>query len=186
MEDRTRLFHLVQMVKSLDLDGLEYEDFDDEDYNTDGDEKSYGVSDGSIIFDGFEDRDQDVYADEDDKDAAVSELHTASFSKPSCVRRRLDFSCETIDHHEKLFSYPVGTVHVYTNENRNNRLGQANGSAIHVQHELDAGGVVVCSSKGSKNHRLDVHSHKSVHHTGANTKPDIMERIFNNSSYTRS
>ncbi|KAL7391679.1 hypothetical protein ABVT39_012883 [Epinephelus coioides] len=160
MEDRTRLFHLIQMVKTLDL---EYEDGDN-DYDADED---CAVADNSFTYD-------DVYDDDDDqKGAVVSKLSTTSFSKPSSVRRRLDFSSETTDHHLKLSSPPEGAVHVYASHNRNNEPGQGKGSAIALQ--LDTGSAVVCGCKGKNNHRLDVHSHQSDHHTGANTEPKTFE-----------
>ncbi|XP_028433888.1 uncharacterized protein LOC114555584 isoform X2 [Perca flavescens] len=163
MEDRTRLFHLVQMVKTLDL---EYEDSNDDDSNG-GDAVGYAVADSSFTYDGCEDPDEDVYDDEDEKGAAVSKLNATSFSKPSCVRRRLDFSSETIDHHLKLSSRPEGTVHVNTSHNRKNVPGQGKGSAIPVQ--LDTESAVVCACKEKNNHRPDVHSHQSDHYTEANT-----------------
>ncbi|XP_044053578.1 uncharacterized protein LOC122876847 isoform X2 [Siniperca chuatsi] len=179
MEDRTRLFHLVQMIKTLDLEGLEYEDVVDDDYGADGVDEGYAVADCS-----FPD-DDDIYDDEDEKGAAVSKLNAANFSKPSCVRRRLDFSCEAIDHHQKQVAHPLDNVHVYASHNRNNEPGRGRGSAIPVQLELDTGSAVVCGCKGNNNRRLDVHSHQSDHHTGANTKPDIMEGISMYNSHTR-
>ncbi|XP_068461124.1 kinesin-like protein KIF24 [Clinocottus analis] len=56
MEDRTRLFHLVQMVKALDL---EYED-DGTDYDADGGEEGYPEAESS--FDGCVDPDDDEWA----------------------------------------------------------------------------------------------------------------------------
>lgn len=182
MEDRTRLFRLIQMIKTLDLEDLEYEDCVEEDYNTDGDDRSFAAADISITSDGCGDPDRDVY----DKDAAVSMLNTASFSKPSSVRRQLDFSFETTDHHQRQFSCPVGTDYVYTGCNKNTVLGQGKGSAMPVQFKSESGSTVVCSCEQSSNHRLDVHSHKSYHHTGANTEQGIMERVFKKRSYTRS
>ncbi len=174
MEDRTRLFHLVQMVKTLDLESLEYEDGRDDDYDADGGDEGYAVVDSSFTYDGCEDPDENVYDDEDEDGAAVSKLNAASLSKPSSVRRRLDFSCETIDHHQKLFSH----------HNRGNQPGHGKGSAIPVQLELDNGSAAVCGYKENNNHRPDVHSHQSDHHSGVNTKLDSMEGISNN-SHTR-
>lgn len=185
MEDRTQLFHLVQMVKTLDLESLEYKDCNDYECDTDGGDDVCSVADNSIGFDGCGDPDEDVYDDEDEKDAAVRKLNVASFSKPSRVRRRLDFNCETIDHQQKLFSHPVGTVHVYANRNRNNEPGQGEGSHIPVQFGLDTASAVVCSCKGNNNRRPHVNSHQSDHHTGASTKPDIMEGVSMDSSHTR-
>lgn len=177
MEDRTRLFHLVQMVKTTDLESLEYEDGGDEDYDADGGDEGYAVADSSFTYDGCEDPDEDLYDDEDEDGDAVSKLNAASFSKPSSVRRRLDFSCETINHHQKQFSCPEGTVHVYVSHN------SGKGSAIPVKLKLDTGGAAVCGCKENNNHRPGVHSHQSDHHTGANTKPDSMEEM--SMSHTR-
>ncbi|XP_073321885.1 kinesin-like protein KIF24 [Pagrus major] len=177
MEDRTQLFHLVQMLKTLDLESPEYLDLDD--YETDGADAGYAVVDSSITNDVCGDPDEDVYDDEDEMDAAVSKVNAASFSKPSCVRRRLDFSCETIDHHQKLFSHPVGSESYH----RHSEPGQGKGSAIPVQH--GNGSAVVCGCKGNNNHKLEVHSHQSNHHIGANAKQDIMEELSINNSHTR-
>ncbi|XP_037634324.1 kinesin-like protein KIF24 [Sebastes umbrosus] len=144
------------MVKTLDL---EYDDgYDD------------AVADSSFTYDGCGDPDEDIYDDEDVKGAPVSKLNAASFSKPSCVRRRLDFSREAIEHHPKLFSHPEGTSH-----NRNNVPGQGKGSAIPVQ--LDTGSAVVFVCKGKNSHRPYVQSHQSDHHTGANTEPNSRTRL---------
>lgn len=183
MEDRTRLFHLIQMVKTLDLESLE--DGDDDEYDADGGDEGYTVADSRFTYDGRGDPNEDEYDDEDEEGAAVSKLNAASFSKPLPVRRRLDFSRETIDHHQKLFSRPVGTVHVYASHNRNNEPGQGKGSALPVQLELDTGSAVVCSCKGNNNHRPDVHSHPFDHHTGVNDKPNMMEGISVHNSHTR-
>ncbi|KAA8592197.1 hypothetical protein FQN60_017652 [Etheostoma spectabile] len=153
MEDRTRLFHLVQMVKTLDL---EYED-STEDNSNGGDAVGYAVADSSFTYDGCGDRDEGVYDVEDEK----------CFSKPSCVRRRLDFSSETVDDHLKLSSHPEGTVHVYTSHNRKNVPGQGKGSAIPVQLDTESAAVNAC--KENNNHGPDVHGHQSDHHTDANT-----------------
>lgn len=167
MEDRTRLFHLVQMVKT-DLESLVCEEEDDDDYSGEG----YAVPDSSFSYDRLPD--EDVYDDdEDDTSAVVNNINAACFARPSCVRRRLDFSCETTDLHQKLLTRPEGTVHISESQNRNYRPVQGTMSAIPVQLELHHGSAVVCGSKQSNNHRTDVHSHLSDHHAGGNTKTDI-------------
>ncbi|XP_071339147.1 kinesin-like protein KIF24 isoform X2 [Trachinotus anak] len=174
MEDRTRLFHLVQMVKTLDLEGLGCEDgYDYDDYGADGGNESYAVGDSSFIYDGHEDPDEDVYDDEDEKGGAVNKLNSATFARPSRVCRRLDFSCETFDHHQKLPSRPVGSVHACASHNRNDGQVQSKGSATPLQLKLDSGSAVVYGYKGNHNHRTDVHSCPSNRHTGGNTKPHI-------------
>ncbi|TKS78641.1 Kinesin-like protein KIF24 [Collichthys lucidus] len=138
----------------------------------------YAIADGSISYDGCGEPDEDEYDDVDEKSDAVS-----SFSKPSNVCRRLDFSCESSDHHQKPL--PVGTVHAYASHNINNESGQSKGSAISVQLELDTESPVVCSCKGNNNHRSDVRSHQSNHRTGANSKPDIVEGLSISNFHTR-
>ncbi|KAK9523386.1 hypothetical protein VZT92_019781 [Zoarces viviparus] len=66
MEDRTRLFHLVKMVKALDL---EYED-DDADYDADGGDEGYPGADSNFTYDGSVDPDDNVCDDDDEKGAA--------------------------------------------------------------------------------------------------------------------
>ncbi|XP_042338551.1 uncharacterized protein LOC121939613, partial [Plectropomus leopardus] len=155
MEDRTRLFNLVQMVKTLDL---EYEDGDD---YYDVNDEDYAVADDSFSYD-----------DEDEKGAGVN---ATSFSDPSFVRRQLDFSSEGIDHHVKLFSPPEDTVHASTEP------GRGKGSARPLQ--LDTGGALVCGCKGKRNQRPD--ARESDHHTAANTEPNIMQGESMYSSATK-
>ncbi|XP_070689493.1 kinesin-like protein KIF24 [Pempheris klunzingeri] len=186
MEDRTQLFHLIQTVKTLDLGSLEYENCDVDDYDADGGNEGHARADSIFTCDCCGDPDEDVYDDEDEKDTVVSKPNAVCFSKPSCVRRQLDFSCEAINHHhQKLFPHPVGTVHVYASHNRNNVPGQGKGSAIPVQHVFDTGSAVVCGCKGSINHWPDVHSNHSHRHTGVNSEPDSLEGISMHNSHTR-
>ncbi|XP_059192713.1 uncharacterized protein LOC131974424 [Centropristis striata] len=181
MEDRTRLFHLVQMVKTLDL---EYEDEDDgdDDFDADGGDEGYTVA-NSFTHNGCRDPGEDVYDYEDDQGASVSKLHASSFSKPSSVRRRLDFSCDPIDHHMKQFSHQGGNVHIYASHNINNVPCQGKESSISAQ--LNTGNAVVCGCKGKNNHRPDVHRHQSDHHSGENAEPNIIKGNSKNNSHTR-
>ncbi|KAK5932472.1 hypothetical protein CgunFtcFv8_004174 [Champsocephalus gunnari] len=64
MEDRTRLFNLVQMVKALDL---EYEN--SEDYGSDSGDEGYTAADSSFSYVGGEDE-ENVYNDENERGAA--------------------------------------------------------------------------------------------------------------------
>lgn len=187
MEDRTQLFRLVQLVKSLDLESLGFEDGDDDDYDADGGDEDNTVADSSFTYDGYEDCDEDINEDEDEMGAAVRKLNAATFSKPSSVRRRLDFSCESIDHHQKLFPRPVGTVHVYASYNRNEEPVQGKGSAfIPVQLEPDSASAVVCGCQGRyNNHRLEVRSRPSDNHTGGNAKSDVTGGISMYNTHTR-
>lgn len=150
MEDRTRLFHLVQMVKSLDPEALRYEDGDG--YDTDGGDEGYAPVDGSFIYGGYEDPDEDVYDVEDERRGTMNESNVASFTRSSHVRRRLDFSCENAGHHQKLLSYEAGPVHACTSHDRNYRV----------------------QNKETHDHRRNGHSRPSNHHTGGNTKPNII------------
>ncbi|XP_062235930.1 uncharacterized protein LOC133932999 [Platichthys flesus] len=134
MEERTRLFHLVQMIKTLDLDSLEYEDGYD-DFGADGGDEGYGVVDSSFTHDGCGDP----------------------------VRRRLDFGCETIDHHQKHLSYPKGSVHVCTSPMGNAAPVQCRESATTLQLELDSGRAVKYGGKENNNHREDAHSRPNQH-----------------------
>lgn len=176
MEDRARLFHLVQMVKT-DLESLVCKD---DDYGDEG----YAVMDSSLMYDAYRDPDEDVYDHRADNGAVVNNINAACFARPSCVRRRLDFSCETTDQQKQLYC-PKGTVHTDANPNRNYGPVQGKLSTIPVQLELDSGNAVVCGSKGSNNHRTDVDSHLSNHRTEVNTKPDIIGGISLYNSHKR-
>lgn len=165
MEDRARLFHLVQMIKT-DLESLVCED-DDGNYNDEG----HAVMDGSLPTD--RDPDEDVYDHGVDNNVVANNINAACSSRPSYVRRRLDFSCETTDQ-QKLLNCPKGTVHTYASPNRNFGTVQGKLSTIPVQPELDSGDAVICGTKGS---RTDVDRHLSSHCTGGNTQPDIIEGI---------
>ncbi|XP_035495202.1 uncharacterized protein LOC118313666 isoform X1 [Scophthalmus maximus] len=171
MEDRTRLFHIVQMVKTLDLESFQYKD--GEDYGTDGGDEGYAVVDSSFTHHGYGDPNQDKY---DDEEAATV---------PSSVRRRLDFSCETIDHHDKLPSPPTNSVHVCKTHNGNDVPVQGKGPATPLQLELDSGIAVLYGCKGNNNHRTDTHSRPSNHRTGGDTKPDTIGGIAMYNSHTR-
>ncbi|KAG7223416.1 hypothetical protein INR49_015519 [Caranx melampygus] len=166
MEDRTRLFHLVQMVKSLNLEALRYEDGDD--YDIDGGDEGYALVDGSFTYGGYGDPDEDVYDGEDESRDTMNVSNEASVTRSSHVRRRLDFSCENTGHLQKLLS-----LHGCTSHDRNNHV-QNKGSATPLQHDLDSGSAVYCRYKENHDHRKGGHSRQSNHHTGGNTKPNII------------
>ncbi|XP_019956348.2 kinesin-like protein KIF24 isoform X2 [Paralichthys olivaceus] len=136
MEERTRLFHLVQMIKTLDLESLEYEDGYD-DYGADGGDEGSAVVDSSFTYDGY----------------------------GGPVRRRLNFGSETTDQHRKKLSYPKGSVHVCTSHMGNDVPVQCRGSATTLQLELNSGRAVKCGCKENDNHRTDAHCHPSNQHT---------------------
>lgn len=178
MDDRTRLFHLIQMVKTLEL---EYEDHDDDDASDEG----FLVVDSRITCDGCGDPEKDAHNNDNWTGAAVSKLSGASVSKSPRVRRRLDFSSDpTINHHQKRFSRLESYAHANTSHNRNFEPCLRNVPTMPVNAELDSGGSVLCSCKGNSNHDMDVCSQKCGHHTGANTKTDV-ERNSMYSSHTR-
>ncbi|XP_077942710.1 uncharacterized protein LOC120830537 isoform X2 [Gasterosteus aculeatus] len=164
MEDRTRLFHLVQMLKTLNL---EYEDVDDD---PDAGDKGYpgayrNFTDDSSIYPC-----DNLCADDHERGAAVSKLNAPHFSKPSHVCRRLDFSCETLDPRLNLFSCPEEPVHVRASHIRNIVPCQGKGSAIPVQLATGSG----CKEK--KNHRMDFHTSISNKVVGQKGRKGILRR----------
>ncbi|KAI4821169.1 hypothetical protein KUCAC02_029111 [Chaenocephalus aceratus] len=76
MEDRTRLFNLVQMVKALDL---EYEN--SEDYGADSGDEGYTAADSSFSYVGGEDE-ENVYNDENERGAAENRKGLLRKKKP--------------------------------------------------------------------------------------------------------
>lgn len=127
MEDRTRLFQLVQFVKTLDLEGLGYDDDDDYHYSGGGHVEGSTIVDSSFYHDS-----DSIFDDEDGNGAAVNNIIASTFARPSHVRRRLDFSNETSDHHQRL-SHPV--VHVNMRYARYEESIRKKGSATSVQHQ---------------------------------------------------
>lgn len=158
MEDRTRLFHLVQIVKTFVLED------DDDNYNIDGSHEGCHIADSSIAYDGCGDPDDDWMG------AAISKPNGASFSKPSGVRRRLDFSSETIDHRQKQFFFPLGSVHVMSGYNKNTEPSPGKMATVTAHLEFDARGAE------TSDRRMDLHSHQYDHRTGANSRTHTTER----------
>ncbi|KAM8886441.1 uncharacterized protein AB9W97_013530 isoform 2-T4 [Spinachia spinachia] len=139
MEDRTRLFHLVQMLKTLNLENKDVDE--DADADDEGNPEAYrDFTDDSSVYPC-----DNVCADDHE-----SKLNATIFPKPPHVRRRLDFRCETSDHSLNLFSGREEPVHVRAHV-RNNVSCQCKGSAIPVQVDTGSG------CKENKNHRLDLH-----------------------------
>ncbi|XP_026177697.1 kinesin-like protein KIF24 isoform X2 [Mastacembelus armatus] len=166
MDDRTRLFHLVQMVKT-DLESFIYED---DDYKGD-----HGYTDDS--FRGYPD--EDVYDDEKGENSAVvKKLNAAPSARSPCVCRQLDFSCETTDCHQRPVSHSVSTVH--HNRNHGSVQGKENALPVHLQLGKSA---VVCGCKGNNNHSMQ--SHLPDHHTRRNTKPNIRGGFFTQNCHPR-
>lgn len=165
MEDRNLLFQLVQLVKTLDLKSLGFEDGDD-DYDADDGGEDCTVADTSFIH-VYKDK-QHIYDDEEEKGAVLSKVNASTFSKPSCVCRRLDFSCESIDHYQKLFS------------SQNDEPVHGKGSITPVQLELHTASAALCGNKGRYNHHVPSHCP-----TGGGFKPDITGGISMYNSQTR-
>ncbi|XP_041854718.1 uncharacterized protein LOC121648582 [Melanotaenia boesemani] len=155
MEDRTRLFHLVQLVKNLDPKSLAYDDGivcgDDE-----GDESYSAV--GGCSSDDYQNPGEDVNEDQDENGAAISSPNVPSFAKLSHVRRRLDFSDEPTDLQRRLFSHPADTVHAFASHNRNNKHIQEKGSVTPVELQLHSRNALLYGNQESNNCKLDVHS----------------------------
>lgn len=174
MEERTRLFHLVQLVKTLDLENLGYDDGDTNyDYDVDGGDRDKTEVDSSSSRDGFGNLDEDISNDENVGRGAMS-----STTRTPCVRR-LDFSDEATHHQRKLFSCSGGTVHVYGGLNTNNEPLLENVS--HLDNES-------AGSFGCQNYNIytpDVHSHSSNLQKGEIVKQDVTGRISMNNSDTR-
>ncbi|XP_051806878.1 kinesin-like protein KIF24 [Acanthochromis polyacanthus] len=185
MQDRTRLFNLVQLVKTVDLDSLGYDDGDDYDYNVDGSDEGCAVADSSFSHDSCGNPYEDVSEDEDEGRAARTGLNSTTFTRPSYVRRRLDFSNETADHHQEQFSHPVNTVDVSSSHNRSNKPVQGRESVVPVQFQLEGGRAMTCGCHGNNCYKPDVHRHPSDCLKGENTKLDIARGISMYSSDTR-
>lgn len=161
MEDQTQLFHLIQMVKTHDLEHEHHND----DCNSDFSDEDFPFADNSIAC------------------VLCGDSDSATFSEQSSVCRRLDFSCETSDHHQKQLSCPLGSAHV--SHKRNTDPGQSKVSSLPVHLECNPGRAVLCSNKPKSNHRPHDHSHQCGHHPGAKTKANNMERKSVQSSNTK-
>lgn len=118
MEDRTRLFQLVQFIKTLDL-----VDDDDDDY----DYSLGGCNEGGTIdcHNHYE-----TCFDEDGNGAAVSNLIASTSVRPSHVCRQLDFSNENSHHHH----HHQRLSHVNVSHASYEELTQGKGSATSVRH----------------------------------------------------
>ncbi|KAM4577424.1 uncharacterized protein PAE49_007223 isoform 2-T2 [Odontesthes bonariensis] len=173
MEDRMRLFHLVQLVKTIDLKNLNYDDGNDYDYN--GGDEYYAAVEGSFSPDDYRNPDEDVNEDQDENGAAICGPDLSSCVRPSYVRRCLDFSDDTIDDHQRLFSHPVGTGHVYESHKRNGKPVEKIGSTTQVQLQPHRRNVVACGCRESSSYELDVHTSSCLwdFHAGQNSKQDI-------------
>ncbi|XP_014853718.1 PREDICTED: uncharacterized protein LOC106924499 isoform X1 [Poecilia mexicana] len=160
MEDRARLFQLVQLVKSLDLRSLRNDDIGiynihNIDYEEDNE---LFPSNNSFSPDGYGNTNGDVRRDKNESGAASN----AFSDRPSYVRRRLDFSTENTD--QKLCSHFEDTV--YASHNRNDDPVHENGSATPIQLGLHSRKAVVCDLRQSKNSKLNERSCSCDPHNG--------------------
>lgn len=162
MEDRARLFHLVQMVKT-DLENLE-----DEDAGDFGDEVFAEVVSG----------DSD---EENENKAAADNLKAAPFAKPSRICRRLDFSSEAADH-RRIHSCTVGTFHVYASHTSNDERVK---DKSNMQLKRDNESAVICGTEGNISHRKDAHIHLSDDQPRGITKPNFVGGFSLYNSHTR-
>ncbi|KAG7508677.1 kinesin KIF24 [Solea senegalensis] len=158
MEERTRLFNLIQMVKTLD--SLEYEDEDGDDYIENAGAKGFAVVNGCFTNDGCVGHDDDIDDAENERDFVVNRQNAATFDRPSCLRRRPDLSHRSTDHHQRLPSRPVHSAPVYTGHNVNAMSVHGKGSA----------------TPGRDNHITEYYSHPSNHLTGGDTKDNSCAR----------
>ncbi|XP_058491686.1 kinesin-like protein KIF24 [Solea solea] len=158
MEERTRLFNLIQMVKTLD--SLEYEDEDGDDYIENAGAKGFAVVNGCFTNDGCVGHDEDIDDAENERDFVVNRQNAATFDRPSCLRRRPDLSHRSTDHHQRLPSRPIRSAPVYTGHNVNAMSVHGKGSA----------------TPGRDNHITEYQSHPSNHLTGGDTKDNSCAR----------
>ncbi|XP_008292655.1 kinesin-like protein KIF24 [Stegastes partitus] len=162
MQDRTRLFNLVQLVKTVDLDSLGYDDGDGYDYDVDGRDESCAVVDSSFNHDGCGSPDEDVSEDENDGGAPMRRPNSTPSTRPSRVCRRLDFSNETADHHQELFSRPVNTVHVSASHDRSEEPVQGKESAKPVQLEHQRKSSLVTMASKTFNNKPFGHKDRKI------------------------
>lgn len=146
------------MVKSLDFGS------EDDDYNTDGGEEGHVEAENSNTYDGDGDP---VYGEEHEAGAALSVSKADGFSTASCVHKCLNFSCDSINDHEKLSTHPKGAVVSADCHGSDNEPRQDKESIIPVRLKLDTGSAVVCSCKGSNNRKPEPDSHRYAHHRRA-------------------
>ncbi|XP_061585215.1 kinesin-like protein KIF24 [Cololabis saira] len=182
MLDRTRLFHLIQMIKTLDLNSLACDDG----YNFDFDrgDEGYAALDGSFTPDGFVNHDEAENDNQTENGASVVSPESFIFARPSCVRRRLSFSDENLDRCERLVSCPVHTVHVYGNSDINDELVDGKQSATLVQLEHDRRNDL-CGYQRSNHYKQGVQSFLCNRYDGENIKTELTGDISRLDSDTR-
>ncbi|XP_043968526.1 kinesin heavy chain-like [Gambusia affinis] len=152
MDDRARLFQLVQLVKSLDLRSLRNDDigiYNECDYE-EGNELF--PANNSFSPDGYGNSNGDMRRDKSESGA----ISSAFSDRPSYVCRRLDFSTKNTD--QRSCSHFEDTIHVYASRNRNDDPVHENGSATPIQLGLHSRKAVVCDLRQSKNSKLNERS----------------------------
>ncbi|CAG5923489.1 unnamed protein product, partial [Menidia menidia] len=175
MEERTRLFHLVQLVKTSDLKKLAYDDGNDHNVVR-------RSSDHSKSSEG------DWNADWDDDGVTICGPVVPSFAGPQCVRRCLNFNDETTDDHQRLRTLPLGTGHFYESHTRNENPVKEKRSTTQVQlsgHSRNAD-TGVYGGRDSNSYEIDVHKTYSLYdfHVGQNNKIDIRGKNSTSTFYT--
>lgn len=139
MEDRTRLFHLVQMVKTLDLKNLANDDVLIYNENVcDGGDEDYPAGDGRFSSDGYGNPDEDLSENK-------TLMQSLTFTRPSRAQRRLEFTVES--------SHPV---HACAKRDKNDAPVHGNDSAPSMQHKVFSRKMVLNGYGLSQNDELDV------------------------------
>ncbi|XP_076021212.1 uncharacterized protein LOC143012056 isoform X2 [Genypterus blacodes] len=155
----SHLLHLVQQVNNLHLESLDDEDEDCDDFD-DCCFKEDVIDDG-FTYCGHGDLEEGESDDDNDIGAVVTRLNAASLLRASNVCKRLDFSGEIVDDHQKHRPCSIDMVDVNAPPN---------------SLTFDTGTAVVCECKKSYN----------KYHPDANIKPELTAQSSISNSYTRS
>lgn len=162
MEDRARLYQLVQLVKSLDPRSLTYDDtgiYNESEYE--GSDEIFPANNNSFSPDGYGKADGDVRRDKNES-RAFTGISNASRSRPSSAHRRLQ-----------------DPIHVYASRSKNDVLVRGNGSATPIQLGRDSRSTVACDPR--QNSRLNERSRSCDPHNGERTELHITRgsSVFN-------
>uniref|UniRef100_A0A3Q2Q5S0 Uncharacterized LOC105919083 n=2 Tax=Fundulus heteroclitus TaxID=8078 RepID=A0A3Q2Q5S0_FUNHE len=166
MEDRARLFQLVQLVKSLDIRNLTYDDigiYNESHYE--GSDAIFPAHNSSFSPDGYGNPDGDGRKDADES-GAFRCISNGSHCRPSSVRRRLDFSAENTDH--RLCCRFEDTIHVYASHNRNDDQVHESVSATPIQPGFRSSAVMSdlrhANNSNLNERSFDSHNGESIKH----------------------
>lgn len=175
MEDRARLYQLVQLVKSLDPRSLTYDDigiYNESEYE--GSNEIFPANNNSP--DGYGNPDGDVRRDKNES-GTFTGISNASHYRPSFARRRLDFSAENTN--QRLCSQFEDPIHVYASRSRKDVPVHANGSATPIQLGRESRSTVACDLR--LNSRLNECSCSCDPHNGESIKLHITRgsSVFN-------